>query len=209
MHDAVAIEPCDILIHAGDYSFKGKQKEVIPFYEWLNKQPAKHKILINGNHEVGFEENPGIYQMLLKERGPNITYLENSSVTVMGLKIWGSPVTPWFYDWAYNIHRGPDIARIWEQIPKDIDILVTHGPPHTILDMTTSGEFVGCEDLYEKIKTLKKLKLHVFGHIHCGAGFEDVFHDNAHPGSIPTRFVNASICDEQYEPINQPIVVNL
>jgi hypothetical protein len=34
-----------------------------------------------------------------------------------------------FYDWAFLKHRGDAINEIWKKIPKDVDILVTHGPP--------------------------------------------------------------------------------
>jgi Icc-related predicted phosphoesterase len=45
------IEPCDILISAGDYSFTGEKHMVEDFHKWLNKQPTKHIISVQGNHE--------------------------------------------------------------------------------------------------------------------------------------------------------------
>ena len=81
----------------------------------------------------------------------------------------------------------------------DTDLLVTHGPPKGILDLTPRGEPVGCEELREAVRRVKP-RLHVFGHIHHAYGRHVV---------DGTRFVNASICDEFYEPSNRPVVVDL
>jgi hypothetical protein len=53
---------------------------------------------------------------------------------------------------------------------------------------------VGCELLRERVAELPNLKAHIFGHIHAGYGFMD-------------RFYNVSVCNESYEPKNQPIVI--
>ena len=95
--------------------------------------------------------------------------------------------------------RGNPITEVWNKIPDDTDILITHGPPMYVLDKTVRGEHVGCYDLASKVSRLD-LKLHVFGHIHLMHGTE---HING------TTFVNASTCDEQYQPVNKPIVIDL
>jgi Icc-related predicted phosphoesterase len=59
---------------------------------------------------------------------------------------------------------------------------------------------VGCWDLYERIQQLKDLKLHTFGHLHFSHGQTKI---------KDTYFVNASICTEDYKPINPPIIVEL
>ncbi|MEI6873153.1 MAG: UvrD-helicase domain-containing protein, partial [Verrucomicrobiota bacterium] len=82
---------------------------------------------------------------LIESVASTIARLLNSGVTIEGLKIWGSPYSPRFFDWAFNCDRGEDIAQHWRLIPDDTDILITHGPPAGILDRTIQGDVTGCE----------------------------------------------------------------
>ena len=68
---------------------------------------------------------------LLIDAGHNIHYLEDElcAAEPFGLRIYGSPWQPEFCDWAFNESRGEPLRRRWAQIPSDIDILMTHGPP--------------------------------------------------------------------------------
>ena len=90
-------------------------------------------------------------------------------VTVEGLRIWGSPWQPWFYDWAFNLKRGEALAEKWELIPEGVDILVTHGPPAGYGDKCYDGRRVGCEDLLRHLSRVQP-RLHLFGHIHEDRG---------------------------------------
>ena len=92
-----------------------------------------------------------------------------------GVKFWGSPWQPAFYDWAFNVPRGRQLAEMWALIPDDTDVLITHTPPYGILDQVENGELVGCEDLREALLRVKP-KLHVFGHIHGKGPFNHVCH---------------------------------
>jgi len=211
----------DILIHAGDLTFKGRPEELGRQCNWLKKHVARYKavLLAPGNHDWGFEKNYSLYKHQYKDAG--ITVLNDDGVEVEGIKFWGSPITPFFCDWAFNRHP-EDIGRHWSLIPDDVQALITHGPPYGILDGVPSHEktvigydkhyrpmyakkladvrHVGCPTLLERIKELKQLKLHVFGHVHEGYGQEEHF---------GVKFVNASIMDEDYRPVNKPIVVDL
>lgn len=187
----------DLLIYAGDMTVDGRRSRVIDFLKWLGRQPHPHKILIAGNHDFFFEEQPPSEINLLIPAG--VTYLEDSGTTVNGIKIWGSPITPWFHNWAFNRQPGPDIQRHWDLIPGDTDILITHGPPYGILDKTTGGLHVGCPDLLKKVQEITP-RLHIFGHIHEAAGITQ---------HGATTFINASILDERYHVKNQPVVVEL
>jgi hypothetical protein len=137
---------------------------------------------------------------------PKIIYLQDSSAVIDGLKIYGSPWQPRFFDWAFNLDRGAEMAEKWRMIPTDIDILITHGPPNGILDAVPrvwGTEFTGCEELRKRVATIAsigQLKLHVFGHIHCGYGNVEKF---------GVQFVNASTCDEDYDPTQPPIVIEI
>ena len=195
------LEGGDVLVHAGDVSGRGSLKEVEAFMEWFNELPYTHKIFIAGNHDFWFEKvSTFAVNEMLAEKYPNITYLNDSGVEIDGVKFWGSPVQPWFYDWAFN-RVGTDICRHWDMIPLDIDVLVTHGPMKGILDMTLRGVSTGCPYLLEKSAEMTNLKLFVCGHIHEAYGkFE--FPD----GGV---FVNASTLNFNYNVKNKPIVVEI
>jgi Icc-related predicted phosphoesterase len=209
-HDKLVLPKGDVLIHAGDFSYGGAKRELIKFTKFLEKAEFEHKIVIAGNHEITFDKNVvdnDPYWKFIKEDTKDYlnteeskkmimnscTYLENSGIELYGYKIWGSPVTPTFYNWAFMKDRGEDIKKVWDQIPEDTDILLTHGPPHKILDFTEAGEYAGCEEL--KIQVLERVKplYHIFGHIHEANGIKKI--DN-------TTFINAAICDFKYKPTN-------
>jgi Icc-related predicted phosphoesterase len=125
--------------------------------------------------------------------------LNDSGVEIEGMTVWGSPITPFFFDWAFNRHRGAHIRRHWDLIPAGVDILVTHGPPYGILDRTARGQCVGCEELLPVVERLRP-RLHVFGHIHEAYGQVEV---------KGTRFVNASVLDLHYRRVNAPVVIDV
>ena len=186
----------DILIHAGDATIRGTVDEVAAFNRWFKRLPHKYKIFVAGNHDWLFELDNEQARSLLD---PTIIYLQDSSVEIDGVSIYGSPWQPRFFDWAFNLDRGEQMAEKWAMIPDEIDILITHGPPHGILDRTPNGDYAGCEELNKRIEQVRPA-VHVFGHIHLGYG--TLQRDG-------TRFVNACICDEEYAPSNAPIVVDM
>ena len=196
MHDQIDVPDGDILIHAGDSTIAGIHSEVSDFNCWLGKLPHKHKIVIAGNHDWFFERNPDLGAAALS----NAIYLRDSSTCVEGLLIYGAPWQPRFCDWAFNIERGEPIRQKWDLIPERRDVLVTHGPPWGVLDRAhEGGEHLGCEELSAAVQRVKP-RVHIFGHIHGGYGQQQ--HD-------ATLYVNASICDEAYRPVNAPIVIDL
>jgi hypothetical protein len=151
--------------------------------------------VIAGNHDRCFETDPEAARPLTH----GLTYLQDSDVTIDGLRFWGAPWQPWFLSWAFNLQRGPEIAQKWALIPDDTDVLITHGPPATILDETYDGRPVGCEELLRTVQRITP-RLHAFGHIHESYGAQVV-------GS--TLFVNASACTLRYKPKQLPVVVDL
>ncbi len=112
-----------------------------------------------------------------------------------GVKFYGSPWQPEFYDWAFNLPRGEKLAEKWDSIPNDTDILITHGPAYQMLDWTLNNQLVGCQDLFNRIMTVKP-KIHVCGHIHCAYG-QKYFND--------VEFLNAAVLNERYQHENKPI----
>lgn len=194
-HNSLTIPECDILIHAGDESYRGTECEIRNFAKWFDKQNAKHLVWIPGNHSLGFEANYPLSLDWIKSESSRTNVLLNSNVIVEGIRIHGSPVTPWFHDWSYNVIRGLAIKKYWDMIPVDTSIVVTHGPPFGILDkLSRNGANVGCKDLMDAMLRVKP-KVHCFGHIHEGYGRQQ-FGD--------TLYLNASIMDEHYDPVNLP-----
>ncbi len=177
-HRKTVVPDGDILIHAGDITLHGELEAVEDFDRWLGTLPHRHKVVIAGNHDFCFQEKPERARPLLT----NAVYLEDSAVTVEGLKVYGSPWQPEFGGWAFNLPRGPELAAVWGKIPDDTDVLVTHGPPAGFLDRTNRGVHAGCADLLARVFQVRP-RLHVFGHIHEAAGVMEV-------GGI--TFVNAS-----------------
>lgn len=190
LHDHLSIPDGDLLIHAGDLTGKGTMPEVLGVNKWLGKLPHKHKVIIAGNHDFGFEKDPSLFRNLIT----NAHYLENESIVIEGLKIWGSPITPWFHNWAFNVQDPVEIAKIWARIPDDTDIVITHGPPDGILDHVANRP-AGCLALKHRIEQIQPL-LHIFGHIHEGAGRLDHIWSNG----FKTTFVNAAQLGRDYKP---------
>ena len=194
------LEPADCIIHAGDISSMGYLHEIKNFCSWFSKlDQYKHKIFIAGNHDWGFERNPNDVALIIKEF-PNITYLQDSSVEIEGIKIYGSPWQPEFFDWAFNLKRGAEIQEKWDMIPLDTDILITHGPAYGRGDFVPGGGYVGCENLLDVILNKVYPRVHIVGHIHCGYG--ESFAGNTH-------FINAATLNEQYIVTNPPIKFEL
>lgn len=193
-HDQVAIPDGDVLVHAGDFSRTGTVREVTTFNVWLGTLPHRHKVVIAGNHDFLFEREPQVARSLLT----NATYLEDSGATIDGLRFWGSPWQPRFFDWAFNLDRGAPLKAKWDLIPTGTDVLIVHGPPHGVLDRTLRGEAVGCDALRATIERLQP-RLFVCGHIHEAYGEQRL-------GG--TRCVNASSCDVRERPVHPLIVVD-
>jgi len=195
-HGSLRVPDGDVLVHAGDLSGTGKPRELEAFARFLDRLPHRHKVVIAGNHDFLFEREPERAQAYLRGVA---TYLQDSEVTVEGLRFWGSPWQPWFHDWAFNLPRGAALAERWALVPSGVDVLVTHGPPFGILDQVARGGLsVGCEALLEALPRIHP-KLHVFGHIHEAYGAVR---------RAGTLYVNASVCDLRYDPVQPPVVVD-
>lgn len=165
----------DILIHAGDLTQSGSFQELQAALAWLRAQTHPTKIVIAGNHELlldsAWTNSPG-RAPAVSERAQldwgDIMYLENEEATIScqngrRLRIYGSPCTPRHGNWAFQYPRNQDV---WTgSVPDAIDILITHGPPLGHLDL----EKLGCAYLLQTLWRVQP-RLHVFGHIHEGAG---------------------------------------
>jgi Icc-related predicted phosphoesterase len=203
----------DVLIHTGDFTNTGKYNEVLSFVDWFCKLNFRYKILVAGNHEITLDEpfyethwkkfhkkkqNPKKIKELITSS--DIIYLENTSVTIEGIKFYGSPYTlAGNVLWAFPILGDGDAVNKWDYIPQDTDILLTHSPPEGYLDHY-NGKHYGCDILLAYVIDKIKPKFHIFGHIHNQNGCIET--EN-------TIFVNAGIVDGDHKVINEPFLFEL
>ena len=195
--DDLQLPEGDVLVVAGDFCGAGTDYEVMKFHHFLSEQPHKHKVIVAGNHDWPFYRAASPEVRVFKK---SFTYLEDSGCEIGGVKFWGSPWQPEFFNWAFNLPRGKRLAQKWREIPTNTDVLITHGPPFGILDTVPGGDSVGCKDLAAEVLFRIKPKAHIFGHIHYSYGID-------YKGS--TTFANVSICTEGYAADNPPIVVDV
>ena len=210
-HDQVtsSLPGGDVLIHAGDISSRGYRNEIQDFIKWfVGIENYKHKIFVAGNHDWGFQTEPSATSELLK-LNPGCEYLEDDMFLIGEetddyddmVKVWGSPWQPEFFSWAFNLPRqGAELKAVWDMIPSDIDILVTHSPAWGHLDTVKFNptQNLGCELLRDRLDTIKP-KIHVCGHIHTGYGYKFDGH---------THFFNAAVLDESYYYTQKPMTVD-
>lgn len=208
----------DVLIIAGDilhnYSYNreadaGQQLfELAKLNSFLGSLTEyRWKIVVAGNHDFAFQKRNLEARALLH----NAIYLEDEGIVLDGVKFYGSPWQPHFYEWAYNFppsskwggndFKAADAAKsCWSKIPDDTNVLITHGPPFDILDETVRGEKVGCPFLAKRIGELKQLKLSCFGHIHSSFGMKKIG---------DTIFANVAGLHEDYKTKNPVTVVEV
>lgn len=158
-----------MIIHSGDESNSRdryqNEQECLFFIDWYKDIKVKYKIFVAGNHSTAIE-----CRLIKKQQftDAGIIYLENESINIEGINIFGSPYTPSFCNWSFMKSRDK-MHNIWENIPLDIDILITHGPPKGILDLSENREHeleqCGCLSLYKHVMKIEP-KICAFGHIH-------------------------------------------
>jgi Icc-related predicted phosphoesterase len=186
----------DMVIFSGDCSNPkdpfANEPEVRDFIDWYSTLPVKHKIFVAGNHDTSIEK-----RLVTKYDFMNagIIYLENEDVIIDGIKIFGSPHTPTFgYGWAFNKDR-TKLDRIWRNIiDTDVDIVINHGPPKGILDLSLdrNGNLERCGDksLLNRLMEVNP-KLCLFGHIH---NHQDIINQGTMKlSNLDTIFSNGSV----------------
>lgn len=168
LHRRITIEKMDMLFFAGDFSLNNTEEETVDFLDWFCEQPARERVMISGNHDRFQWKHPDRFRELLD--GRPIHYLENEETELMGIRIWGSPVTvPIIADRSRRFELSTEERKIlWQRIPENTDILLTHTPPLGILDRV-GGQHCGCSALADRVLTISP-KFHFFGHIHEDSG---------------------------------------
>lgn len=165
------------------------------FRNWLKEQPVKNVVICPGNHDWIFEKNIN----KVPDMGKNIYYLIDKSIKILGLKIYGTPWQLPFCSWAFNL-REEELKLCWKDIPDDIDILLCHSPPYGIMDIEgINYSHIGSKSLSNRIIDIKP-KLVVFGHNHNNHGIVE---------KDGIKYINASLVDDEYKIVREPIVIEL
>ena len=211
------IPDCDVLLHCGDIcpvfdhslSFQ-KQWVRDTFIPDLEKIPAKHIVFIGGNHDFYlyklYEENR---ENEIKYNLPGkVHYLRDTSVTIDGLKIHG---TPWVNNlpmWAFNSPTDKFANERFKSISKSVDILMTHGPAFGYCDTIkehNETERLGHPILLEHIIRASP-QIVVCGHIHSGNHERELLYLGNEKRK--TSFFNVSLLNEQYKFAYKPRTLN-
>jgi len=185
LHRKVEIPEADILIFAGDMSVCRTLQDVAGFNAFLKTLPHKYKIVIGGNHDHLLASSPELGKSLLQDA----IYLQDESVTIEGIKLYGSPWQPIFNTNAcdaFALLRGETMRKKWALIPDDTDILITHSPPCGVMD-EDGGVSHGCSDLLEAVQRIGP-QFHIFGHIHNHNGMQKI-------GA--TTYINCNVKDKK------------
>lgn len=200
------LEGGDLLIVAGDLTANHTTGEFFTFFDWIYEQDYKKKIVIAGNHDVLMEEQN--YSGPKGAGADAFEYLCDSGTEFEDLKIWGSPWTLTFDGinprcTAFTGDEGL-LAKKFALIPDNVDILITHGPPYGMRDLTVRDEHVGSRSLLQRVERMKMPpRLWCWGHIHEAYGDGCIFNRSV------TKALNCSHVNEHYQPVNKPIRVIL
>lgn len=198
----------DMVVHCGDESStrstQQNEPEARAFFQWYCKLDIARKIFVPGNHSTSIELGK-----IQPQDYPQVDFLIHQSMTVHGLNIFGSPYTPWFFDWAYNVARA-ELAPVWADIPELTDILVTHGPPKGILDQTHCWKtkvpiHIGSKSLTRHVQDRIRPRIHAFGHLHDEPGIRNF----GQVSNGQTLYVNCACCDLSGKLVNHGHVIEL
>lgn len=173
-------------------------KQVVEKYE----EQTGQKIVIE-KHKYNDDALNFIKKQITEDK--ELIYLEESSVTIDGLKIYGTPYSPFFCNWGFPTfpqkekEKGGLEASRWNKIPNDTDIVIVHGPPYKILDDDINDGPCGCPFLAEKMSQIRP-SLCIFGHIHEAYGVKEIG---------DTIYANVSTLDVEYKIRNMPMLFDL
>jgi len=182
-HSRLEVPDGDVLLHAGDFTKNGTEKEIKAFNEWMGTLPHKHKIVCAGNHDITLDKE--YYEQHWKRHHDtkesadkarsllsNCRYIEHEKVTVEGVTVFAAPAMPAKgAQWAWK-RPEKELQEYWDtkfNLDDSPDILLTHAPPYDILDQNITGIKTGSRPLLSGLRRIKP-KFCVFGHIHESYG---------------------------------------
>ena len=213
-HRHIELPGGDLLVFSGDFMTSGYHvAEINDFIEWFKEQPYTYKVCVAGNHDRYCENFPSyvIKDMFEKYYNEGVRYVCDEEIEIDDKRIYGTPYQPYFYGWAFNVDDETKLTNIYKNIPNGIDILVTHCPPYDVLDKShisrpskgrNGEEPLGSKELLNVLDLMEQPpKYHCFGHIHGDGGKVEKKGE--------TTFINASVCNEQYQPVNEIVTLDI
>ncbi|MCK9544215.1 MAG: metallophosphoesterase [Novosphingobium sp.] len=195
----LSIPKCDVLLCAGDYDVQTEwDLDRLNFwFGTLKNNGVKNIVFIGGNHDRALESSNKKHT---DDIFTNAIYLQDSSVTIDNIKIYGSPHSPKFMSWSFMYERcSKEASEIWKRIPKDTDILLTHTMPYGILDLNSNGYHCGCDVLAREVFN-KNIKIQIGGHLHENFG-QSIIKNGI-------DFYNVSVLNQHYELVNEPTIID-
>lgn len=187
----------DVLIHCGDACSSGQMFEFERFVDQIREIACRFKVTLYtpGNHDRCVQAMPQICREMFDGNvNEPRKMLLHEPFEFEGVKFFGSPWTPEFFNWAFMYPREKG-KEIWATVPDNTDVLFTHGMPYCVLDRVDEDEHAGCRDLRARIAAIKP-KVFAGGHLHLEGGQRAEING--------TTFINAAICDDSYTPSRPP-----
>jgi Icc-related predicted phosphoesterase len=186
----------EAVIHAGDVAADVDvlQNYCNQIYPWAAAAGVPIHATF-GNHDFAGEEGtlPGGCPA-------NLRFYIDQAVDINGVKFWFSPWSNYIGPWAFMQDEN-GLAAKYAQIPDGTEVIVSHGPPKDYGDQITwKGHHVGSVALAKRCANLKKLRYVITGHIHEAFGEYDM---------NGVRVLNVSHVDENYQPTNQPVILEI
>lgn len=215
-HRKITIPECGILVVAGDFTCHREPiiERYTDFAQWLREQPAKHIVIVAGNHDTLFEKNNDLARSIFSD----FHYLQDSGIEIEGIKFWGSPWTPEFAGWAF-MKQDQELKQYWDLVPEDIDVLITHGPVMAdarsghipVFDWGVSSKtHAGSQSLLDIVDRICP-KIHIFGHIHDGHGKWNL--NNGYFKQFnrkrDTDLYNVAVCNDFNEVKYEPTIIEI
>lgn len=178
----------DVIVHSGDFTLRGTPEEATDFTDWFSNLPYRYKLFVAGNHDDCY------YTESHRDSEPRriaegCYYLSGTGIEIDGVRFYGvSMLVQEDINGRYKL--------LLENIPANIDVLITHQPPYGVLDECDAQHY-GSPTLLETILQVKP-QVHLFGHTH-----------NAYGTCVEngTFYSNASVVDENYKLCHQPRLI--
>lgn len=182
-------EGIDVVLHCGDLTTRCTPEELQRTMDFLAAHPASLKLCIPGNHDrylddaytdakrtskrpgaEGADEKAAACRAIV-ESANGVKMLSAGTHTFelangAQLRVYADPYTPEFGRWGFQYPRG---TRTFD-IPSDVDVVMTHGPPYGVLDEIEPDHpndfaHVGCKNSLWAVYSSKP-QIHCFGHVH-------------------------------------------
>ena len=211
------IDKSDILVICGDimplkiqhYNKPSRTWFNRTFIPWCNQQPVEEVFLIGGNHDGWLFRHPE--QVKEDVDGTKITYLFDESTIYVDdsgivYNIYGTPWCHQFGNWYFMGYSDEALEKIFDRMPDNIDVLLTHDPPFGYNDKSSGStwgnadEHLGNSPLINVIEK-KQPKIVFSGHIHTG--------DHNFTQVNNTQICNVSVVNEKYQLDFKPTYIEL